>query len=373
MRKAIGLGLGMALFGGAAAACPTNYTIQKKDTLLSIAQEILGDRSQWSAIFYENEAALGGSLVDLPTGTQITIPCVDGVEHAVTTQTAPVVEEETVQEEVATIEPEPQDVTPTIAAVADPTPLQKDGADIRLLTGSNYAPFTQADWVGGGMFTELVNAAFESAPSPLPFSITWEDDWSKHLFPLLDDKSFDMGFPWIRPNCEANRTNERCANFHFSEPVFTMKQLLYVAADSTVTFAQDNDILGRTLCRPKGYFTHDLDENGRNWVAENKIKLVRPETPAECFELLLQGKADYVSANEFLGASTVAENDLEGKVRSLDRALSTIGLHVVISKRHWRGTTNLYRFNAGLAALKETPRYQAILDKHWQIFNDRLN
>lgn len=368
MRNAAVLGLGLTLLGGAAMACPSSYTVQKDDTLLSIAQDVLGDRSQWSVIFYENEAVLGGSLVDLPTGAALSIPCVEGVDHTIA---AGHENNATPQEETVAIEPEPTNVERTVA-IADPTPLQRDDADIRLLTGSNYAPFTQDDWIGGGMFTELVNAAFESAPSPLPFSITWENDWSQHLFPLLDEKSFDMGFPWIRPDCEADRKNERCANFHFSEPVFEMKQLLYVAADSEMTFNADADILGRSLCRPKGYFTHDLDEGGRNWVAEGKITLVRPDTPAECFDLLTDGKVDYVSANEFLGATTIAEKGLAGRVRALDRQLSDIGLHVVISKRHWRGTTNLYRFNAGLAALKETPRYQSILDKHWKVFNDRL-
>ena len=38
------------------------------------------------------------------------------------------------------------------------------------------------------MITEIVNAALENSPYPVPYEITWDDDWSTHLFPQLDDK-----------------------------------------------------------------------------------------------------------------------------------------------------------------------------------------
>jgi len=183
------------------------------DTLLSVAQTYYAERSKWSVIYYANEDALGGNLVDLPSGVTLNIPCIDGegAQAAPTTEAAaePEVKEEPVQEPVQEV---------VIAPVE--TPLIQENADIKLVTGSNYAPFTDQDWPNNGMMYELVNAAFEAAPSPLPFSIVWENDWSKHLFPMLDTKQVDMGFPWYRPNCEAEPDNERCANFHFSRPVW---------------------------------------------------------------------------------------------------------------------------------------------------------
>lgn len=72
--------------------------------------------------------------------------------------------------------------------VADQTPLLQDDAEMKLLTGSDYAPFTDRNWLGQGMVTELVNAALENTPHPVPYAITWDDDWSTHLFPQLDGK-----------------------------------------------------------------------------------------------------------------------------------------------------------------------------------------
>jgi polar amino acid transport system substrate-binding protein len=45
---------------------------------------------------------------------------------------------------------------------------------------------------------------------------------------------------------------------------------------------------------------------------------------------------------------------------------------VVISKRHWRGTSHLYRFNAGLKALKKEGRFEEIVARHLEQFWGQL-
>lgn len=99
---------------------------------------------------------------------------------------------------------------------------------------------------------------------------------------------------------------------------------------------------------------------------------MQADSPQACFDELLAGRVDAVTLNVFLGASTIDEMGLRGQVVPLDKPLSVEGLHVIISKKHWRGTTHLYRFNAGLAALKETDRYRTIVTKHLGIFWDKI-
>jgi polar amino acid transport system substrate-binding protein len=318
------------------AACNSNYVAQPRDTLFSIAQAQYGDHEKWTLIYYSNQAALKGSVLQVEPGMELFIPCAPG------------------------------DQTP------DATPLRQDNAALKFLTGGNYSPFTDRDWPGDGMITELVNAAMEATPDPVTYSITWEDDWSKHLFPNLDEKKFDMGFPWLKPDCVATPNNERCANFHFSEPLMKLLIMLFVRADDGFAFDSDADIVGKTLCRPKGYFTHDLDRAGRRWLVDGLITLVQAESPDACFDLLVKGEVDAVTINVFLGASKINSLGLRGRVVPLERPLSEEGLYVVISKKHWRGTTFLYRFNAGLAALKATDRYNEIVSRHLGIFWDSL-
>ncbi|WP_299373351.1 transporter substrate-binding domain-containing protein [uncultured Tateyamaria sp.] len=331
--------VGSVALAGSAAACQSTLTVAPGDTLFSIAEEQLGDLSRWSLIFYNNPDIQGGSLLELPPGTVLSIPCPEDAVRA-----------------------------------PDPTPLQQPDAEaeMMLVTGSNYAPFTALDWPGQGMLTELVNAALETTPNPLTYSITWENDWSKHLFPMLDSKEFDMGFPWFQPDCAGNPTNERCVNFHFSDPLVDLVILLFSKSDDPIAFETDTDLHGKTLCRPAGYFTHDLDRADRQWLSKGLITLEQPATPDDCFNMLVAGEVDAVALNEFLGVQKMFEMGLTDVVAPSDRPLSVEGLHVLISKKHWRGTAHLYRFNAGLAKLKQTDRYNEIVSRHLALFWDQI-
>ncbi|MEL6464013.1 MAG: transporter substrate-binding domain-containing protein [Pseudomonadota bacterium] len=336
-------------FGAAAMACEPAFTVKEGDTLFSIAEEELGDLSLWSHIFYNNPAVQNGSLLDLPVGTILSIPCPDGAAQG------------------------PAPAAPALIVQADPKPLQQEAeAEIKLVTASNYAPFTDLDWPGQGMLTELVNAAFEATPNPLTYSIEWENDWSKHLFPMLDSKAFDMGFPWFKPDCDGNPSNERCANFHFSDPLVDLVILLFARSDDPLPFEVDSDLHGKTLCRPAGYFTHDLDRADRRWLTDGLVTLKQPPTPDDCFAMLIAGEVDAVALNEFLGVQKMFEMGLTEQVAPLSRPLSVEGLHVLISKTHWRGTAHLYRFNAGLAKLKQSDRYNEIVSRHLALFWDQI-
>lgn len=317
------------------AICDVEYVAQPGDTLFSIAETHYGDRERWTLVYYRNQQLLAGATV-LP-GRQLFIPC--AVDDT----------------------------------AADDTPLRQDKAELTLLTGGGYAPFTDPELPGQGMVTELVNAALELAPAPVSYSVSWEDDWSKHLFPLLDSKEYDMGFPWLKPDCAAEPQNERCANFHFSDPVMTLPIMLFARADSGFAYAADSDVEGRTLCRPAGYFTHDLDRADRRWLSEDKITLVQPQSPADCFRMVAEGQVDAVAVNLFLGANTIVAQNLRDTIVPLEKPLSEEGLHVVISKRHWRGTTHLYRINAGLQKLRSSGRFETIMSRHLELFWAQLH
>lgn len=189
---------------------------------------------------------------------------------------------------------------------------------------------------------------------------------------------FDLGFPRLRPDYEADPQNEhpqneRCVNFHFSDPVFYILVRLYTKADTAFEF--DADVLGTTLCRPSEYFTHDLDSADRQWLANELVPLVQAESPDACFQLLMAGDVDAVTVtvNELLGAAKIKEMGVSSKVEPLTRPVSSQSLHVIISKRRWRGTTNLYRFNAGLEKLKQTARYDENVSRLLDVFWERAS
>ena len=84
--------------------------------------------------------------------------------------------------------------------------------------------------------------------------------------------------------------------------------------------------------------------------------------------MVAAGQVDAVAVNLFLGASTLVRQGLREQVVPLEKPLSEEGLHVVISKRHWRGTTHLYRINAGLQKLRSSGRFESIMSRHLDLF-----
>lgn len=329
---------GAAILGSSAAlACTPDYQVKAGDTLFSIAEDNLGDMTRWSQIFYANPGLESDAITNLTAGQRLSIPCAPG------TVSAP-----------------------------DPTPLQQADAELKLVTGSNFAPFTHLDWPGQGLATELVNAALENMPSPVTYSIKWEDDWSQHLQPMLSSTEQDMGFPWYRPDCSVTPDVPLCSNFYFSDPLVDVVILLFVRTDSNIQFERDSDLVGKTLCRPAGRFTHDLDRADRQWLSRGLVTLVQPADTDACFDMLTKGEVDAVAINEFEGVKKMFLLDIADTVAPLSRPLSVEGLHVVISKLHWRGTTHLFRFNAGLAKLKETDKYNEIVQRHLASFWDQI-
>lgn len=339
LSMALGLGLGVSLGSAAHAQCGGAHEVQPGETILGLAGTAYGDPEKWTLIYYANQGVLDASGFQLTPGTVLRIPCAPGQEAV---------------EEV------------------DATPLQQIDAELKLVTGSNFAPFTDTGWQGQGMVTELINAAMEMTPEPVPYAIAWENDWSVHLDPILLEKQADMGFPWYKPDCVKTPANFRCANFHFSDPLVDVLIMLFVRSDGGMRYDSDADVVGKTLCRPNGYFTFDLDRAGRDWLSDNLITLVQPDTPRDCFDLLMRGEVDAVTVNVFTGAQAIDEMGLKGQAIPLEKPLSSEGLHVVISKTHWRGTTHLYRINAGLRALRESDRYEEIVARHLGVFWEQI-
>ncbi|MDT8329032.1 MAG: transporter substrate-binding domain-containing protein [Roseovarius sp.] len=327
----------LCLPGMAQALCDVTYRAQPGDTLFSIAAAHYEDQGQWTLIYHANPANLGSTQQEVAAGLEIYIPC------------------------------------PTRNAAPDATPLLQSGAEMTLLTASHNPPFSDQDWPGNGLVTELINAALELSPSPVPYEVIWVDDWSRHLFPLLDEQSYDMGFPWAKPDCALPSSSRVCEGFHFSDPVMDLPVMLFKRADSPLGYESDADVMGARLCRPAGEGTDDLDRADRRWLSEGKITLLRPPSPEACFEALMAGEVDAVTLNVFLGASKVVAMGLRGRVVPLETALSSETLHLVISKKHWRGTTHLYRVNAGLMALRESGRYADIMQRHLGVFWQQLH
>jgi len=245
----------------------------------------------------------------------------------------------------------------------------KNRDSIRFLTADDYAPFTDRKLVNGGMVTDMLVSALENNTDKPAFEVNWVNDWSQHLDPLLTNFEYDLGFPWLQPDCASAPDDYRCQNFKFSNPVIHMLVLLFTEKDRPVAFNEDSDIEGSVLCRPNGYYTHDLEKDGRLWLTNNLITLEQPDSIKDCFDMLIEGKVDAVALNEYTGRSAVSELSLKDRVVALEgRPLSIEGLHVVVHKDHPRAQELIDIVNTSMADFQLSADYNSVVDLHFRTF-----
>lgn len=341
MRKVVfGVVLGLVALAGAAGqadTCGGPYRVKPGENLSMIADRLYDDPAFWERLHAENLDVIGDSPDAMRAGMVLTLPCVDGRPKAVEQKaaTAP-----------ATI---------------------KGG--LKVLTASGFAPFANRDLPDGGLIAAVVDAALTQAAPQTGHTIHWIEDREAHLDPLLSNALMDMGFPWPLPLCKQDPQRRECQLLLYSDPIFEMLSVLFVHADRAKAITSLDDMQGKRLCRPAGFPTHDLDRNGRQWVANDRVTLVQPDQAADCVQLVLDGKADAMALDEFSGRVALRQSGAEGKIVALsDMPVAIETLHVVVPKEHPQAGQILETFNNGLLKLRENGTFHDILATHLTAF-----
>jgi polar amino acid transport system substrate-binding protein len=344
-----------------AQTCGMDYAIKEGETLAQIAARAYGNPAQWTIIFYANQDRLGANVSLLVPGLALRLPCIGAVSPP------PV--------------PEVAKAPPPSAKTLAQTPPPSVGATfiisalarrVGLLTADGFAPYTGRSLENGGMLTNVINSAMDlikdEAKGRFDYAVTWVNDWSAHLRPLLLAGAFDVGFPWARPDCDAVELDEasqfRCQRFFFSEPLYEEITKLFVLTNSPIRTLRGEEMAGTTLCRAAGQPVHELDEQGRNWVKGGKIVLLRPPTVDDCFRLLENGTVHGVVEGELVGRASTTSLGFTDKVRMIEQPLALTTYHVVVSKAHPQARILIYYVNSSLEKLRDTGEYDRIVERH---------
>ena len=345
-----------------AQTCGSDYTIKQGESLADIAARAYGSASQWTLIFYANQDRMGANASLLVPGLNVRIPCLAGQQPSA----AP-----------AALATPPVQQSSSSSGTSDAIELSSAVRRIEFLTADGLNPYTDRSLSKGGMITHIIGAAMDlikdQSAGNFSYNISWVNDWSAHLNPLLVTRAFDVGFPWLKPDC-SNVTElgpdvkYRCQKFFFSEPLFEVLTVLFVTTNSSITFARDEEIVGKTLCEPAGFSTYELDKGGRNWVKDSKIVLMRPQTVEDCFRLLDSGAVNAVVASELTGKAVAGALGLRDRVKLLQRPLAIGTYHFVVPKTHPNASTMLYYINTSIGKLRDSGEYDKIIDNHLSSF-----
>ena len=345
-----------------AQTCGSDYTIKQGESLADIASRAYGSASQWTLIFYANQDRMGANASLLVPGLNVRIPCLAGQQPspAPAAQATPPVQQSS-----------------SSSGTGDAIELSSAVRRIEFLTADGLNPYTDRSLSKGGMITHIIGAAMDlikdQSAGNFSYNISWVNDWAAHLNPLLVTRAFDVGFPWLKPDCSnvaelAPDVKYRCQKFFFSEPFFEVLTVLFVTTNSPITFARDEEMVGKTLCEPAGFSTYELDKGGRNWVKDSKIVLMRPQTVEDCFRLLDSGAVNAVVASELTGKAVAGALGLRDRVKSLQRPLAIGTYHFIVPKTHPNASTMLYYINTSIGKLRDSGEYDKIVDNHLSSF-----
>ncbi|MGF1503248.1 MAG: LysM peptidoglycan-binding domain-containing protein [Paracoccaceae bacterium] len=237
---------------------------------------------------------------------------------------------------------------------------------IRLLTG-DYPPYTGADLPQQGMLSEVVRRALGLGAPERELRVTFIDDWEPHLTVLLPEGAFDLGFPWFKPDCGAldrlsAEMRVRCTEYLWSQPLHELVIGYFVRAGDPASGASSYDALaGRTICRPRGYYTFDLEQKG---LVEPTIRMIRPETPADCIAALIEGRADLTVLAVSVAETEMAELGVAGQVDEIPALADILTLHVLGPRSNPFARTYLTLLNRGLRQMRDSGEWFDVVARH---------
>lgn len=232
-----------------------------------------------------------------------------------------------------------------ITLFSSPLPAQTDTV---LLSSSNYYPHYAADLPQQGAVSEIIRQAF-----------------------LLQDINTEIDFmPFARAYREAQQANyiglvagwyndKRAEHFYYSQPLYANQIVFFKRKDTTVHYTDYANLTQKNLrmALVQGY----LDLPG---LPESGITTIQVATDEQAFQMLARNRVDLVPADILNGLYLIDEKfpQYAGHLDWMMPALEHRPMYLLLSKKDPRSEALMQRFNKGLQQLRQSGRYQQIID-----------
>lgn len=337
----------------AQTACES-YTVQRGDTLGTIAKAAYGSTEKFRMIYEANQSAIANPDI-ISVGEVLSIPC-----------------DSTASGGGAMVKVAQPSSSASSSGTATNMASNKRAAyreEIRLVTmPSGDAPFSGVDLPKGGMITEIAMRAIEIADPDQEVNVYFIGDVRAHLSTLLPLHAFDIGFTWYRPECDKDISNlnasdrSRCTNFLASDPVYQDTVGVFARKDSPYLNATTyEDLHGASLCRPEGYFEFDLVQAG---LVDPNVKIVKLSDSQECLRAVNDGEVDLWSINVVSAPDEIKKAGLENEIVAVPAVEFVLNSHYLIAADHPRGQELVDMLNTGLRQMVESGEWYDLIQWH---------
>ncbi len=335
-------------------AC-TAYTVQSGDRLSTIAEAAFGT-FDYQQIFNANRNQITNPN-DIAVGTVLQLPCADGSLPGAAAPLEVIAQQDAIQSSRVT----------TSSQFEPP---------IKIVSANGWAPFVGENFNGGGMLVRLATTALNRGGNSREFSVDFVDDWGSHLATLLPIGAFDISIAWYLPDCSkidllSETMAKRCTELDGSLPIYeTVVGFFTMPGNDYAEVRNYTDYAGARICRPEGWFTFDLEEQG---LIDPVVQMVVPNSVNDCIEMLQAGDVDVVPLEIESVAAAAKELGIEGQIVQNPYLTNLLEMSFVTHKTNPRGRVYIAMLNRGLTEMRESGEWYAIISSSLAEFNNLTN
>lgn len=238
--------------------------------------------------------------------------------------------------------------------------LLADGADrakaqeLPVVTGNNYFPYSDERLPEGGLATLIVRTVFERTGLDIRIDYkTWDEGFRATL-----NGDYAATFPYVK-------NAERAEKFWYSKKLYGVRPILFVSFQNALYINEVEDIVGKTLCVPKGWA---IDSYLLKAVSNAKARIFNGTTVLGCFQLLHRGDVDAISVDRRLGmaaAKAVADDAWYKQKRFAKRAIPN---YLMVPKSMAGSEVIVGRFNKALEELQTEGVIQQITEAYFESY-----
>ena len=223
---------------------------------------------------------------------------------------------------------------------------------VRLVTGNNFAPYSDENLPSGGLATDIIRQIFHAAGYKFDIEfMPWKRGYQEVL-----KHTRDGTFPY-------SSTQKRRQKFHYSAAIIVVPAYIFAAPSSDFDPTSTEGLNGQTFCRSLGY---SIPEPLKLFIDNGSITVVRTPKIENSYRMLIAGRCDIVFWNRDIAAKITKKMTESGlpKLRRLKIGANASKLYFIAAQDHPLGQKLINAVNAGLKLLKTNGRYKNTLERH---------
>ncbi len=228
-----------------------------------------------------------------------------------------------------------------MAALLSFAPVSASAGEAIVLTTGDWPPYVVQDEPGHGAIARIVSEAFALEGVQVRYVFS---SWTR-AYADAEQGRADGSIIWLADV-------ERARQFHYSDPVFEAKTVLFHLKSQPFDWTRIEDLYSVTVGGTIGY-KYQFEPNAH-------IHIDRGATDEAGFRKLLGGRFPVFISDLNAGKAILRSHftySEEQRVTYHARPIKMTNYHLILPKKTARSTQLLERFNRGLQRLRDSGRY----------------